>query len=456
MIPVVTVAQMRASDAAATDPIDTLIERSGAAVARAAMRMLGGGYGRRVAVVVGPGKNGADGAVAAVRLRRRGVGVDIVAAAAAPERLAGYDLVIDAAFGTGFRGEYRAPDPGGTPVLAVDIPSGVHGDTGEAADSAVRADATVVLAALKPGVLFGEGRERAGAVEVADIGLAIGEPSALVVETADVHCHVPRRSPETHKWAAGVYVVAGSAGMYGAADLCARAALRAGASTVRLAIPGASPGDLPISEAIGVALPGEGWADEVLEQAPRFKALVIGPGLGRSDATAADVRRVVAGADIPVLVDADALHALGKAHDAVGVISARSVATVLTPHDGEFERLAGTAPGPDRLGAAGRLASETGAIVLSKGSTTVVAEKGRPALISTSGSSRLATAGTGDVLAGVIGAFLAMGVEPQLAAALGAHVHGEAARLGPAWGLLAGDLVDLVPQFLAGALADPR
>src|SRR5687768_7858012 len=156
MVPVLTPEEMKAVDEAAPEPVEVLIERAGAAVARAAERMLGGAYGRRVVVVAGKGNNGADGRVAADQLRRRGVRVHVVDAAASPAELPACDLVVDAAYGTGFRGSYRAPrPPAGARVLAVDIPSGVDGLTGEADEAAVRADATVTFAALKPGLLLG-------------------------------------------------------------------------------------------------------------------------------------------------------------------------------------------------------------------------------------------------------------------------------------------------------------
>src|SRR5437868_5661328 len=157
-------------DRGAAEHVDVLIGRAGGFVARAALELLGGAYGRRVVVVAGKGNNGADGRDAAERLRRRGVRVHVVEATDSPEQLPPSDLVIDAAYGTGFRGEYQAPDPGGAPVLAVDIPSGVNGLTGEAADGAVWADRTVTFAALKPGLLIGDGPDRTGHVDVVDIG----------------------------------------------------------------------------------------------------------------------------------------------------------------------------------------------------------------------------------------------------------------------------------------------
>ena len=173
MIPVLTPAEMAAVDAAAPEPVEVLIERAGAAVAREALRLLGGAYGRRVVVLAGKGNNGADGRSAARRLERRGVRVEVIDALGAPARLPGADLVVDAAYGTGFRGAYDAPEAGGTPVLAVDIPSGVDGTTGEAAGLVLAATRTVTFAALKPGLLFDPGRSLSGDVVVADIGLDV-------------------------------------------------------------------------------------------------------------------------------------------------------------------------------------------------------------------------------------------------------------------------------------------
>ncbi len=448
MRPVVTPEEMAAIDKAAPEPVEVLIERAGAAVARAAIEEMGGTYGRRVVVVAGKGNNGADGRVAAARLARRGVGVQVFDAAGAPSPLPACDLVIDAAYGTGFRGDYQAPDSGSAPVLAVDIPSGVDGLTGQAGDGAVTATRTVTFAALKPGLLLSPGRQRAGRVTVADIGLDVSGARIHLVEAADVAGWLPERPPETHKWKSAVWVVAGSPGMTGAAHLASRAAMRAGAGTVRLGIPGVPP-DPRFLEVVGRPLPAEGWDPMVVADSGRVRAIVVGPGLGRSDETAAAVRRLLAATPtVPVLVDADGLYALGTAAEAAGVLADRISATVFTPHEGEFARLTGSAVGPDRIGAVRQLAAAAGATVLLKGSTTVVAAPDGEVLVSDAGDSRLATAGTGDVLAGVIGAFLAQGLDGLRAAAGGAFVHGRAGHLGWRHGLVAGDLLDFLPEVL--------
>ncbi len=450
MIPVLTPDEMAALDAAADEPLDVLIDRAGAAVAHAALDLLGGGYGRRAVVLAGKGNNGADGRAAASRLARRGVRVQVLDAAA-PERLAPSDLVIDAAYGTGFRGEHHAPDPAGAPVLAVDIPSGVSGLTGEVCGHPLPAVRTVTFAALKPGLLFEPGRSLAGEVLLADIGLDASGARAAVVEAADVAAWLPRRHPDTHKWRAPLLVVAGSPGMTGAAHLAAAAAQRAGAGMVHVATPGVDDDPARPTEAVGLRLAASGWAGTVLAQLDRFRALVVGPGLGTADATRAAVLAVLADARVAVVVDGDGLSALGR--DAARVLRARAAPTILTPHDGEYERLTGSRPGPDRLAATRALAAATGAVVLLKGATTVVAEPGGEVRCSTTGGPSLATAGTGDVLSGIIGALLAAGMAPAAAAAAGAWLHGAAAALGPPVGLVAGDLPELLPAALAAVSA---
>jgi len=450
MIPVLTPAEMAAVDAAATDPVEVLIERAGAATARVALQMLGGGYGRRVVVLAGKGNNGADGRAAAARLRRRGVRVVVVDALDAPRRLPPADLVIDAAYGTGFRGDYDAPDAGGAPVLAVDIPSGVAGLTGAAAGRVLPAERTVTFAALKPGLVLEPGRSLAGAVSLADIGLDVSGARTHVLEAADVAALLPLRAADAHKWSAPVMVVAGSPGMTGAAHLAAAAAQRAGAGMVRLATPGLGDDPGRPTEAVGLRLPESGWAEAVSRELHRFRSLVVGPGLGTDLATRGGIRLLLGSAPVAAVVDGDALTAVGSDLE---VVRDRVAATVLTPHDGEYARLAGHPPGDDRLDAARALAAEAGAVVLLKGPTTVVADPEGTVRIVTTGDSRLATAGTGDVLSGIIGALLARGVRPLDAAAAGAWLHGTAASLGPEAGLVAGDLLGLLPAALASVRA---
>lgn len=442
MIPILTPAEMAVIDRAAPEPVEVLVGRAGAAVARAALAMLGGSYGRRVVVVAGKGNNGADGRDAARRLRHRGMRVAVIDAAVAPARLPDSDLVVDAAYGTGLRGGYAAPDAAGAPVLAVDIPSGVDGLTGAADPGVVRARRTVTFAALKPGLLLSPGRAQAGTVSVADIGLDVSSARAHRVEVSDVAAWLPERPADAHKWQRAVWVIAGSPGMSGAATLATRGAQRTGAGYVRLSIPGAGPGEGTPVEAVGTSLPARGWDGEVLAGHQRFGAVVIGPGLGRDGA--GEVRHVVAEARVPVVVDGDGLAALAQ-----DVADLTGAATVLTPHDGEYERLTGHRPGPDRIDAARRLAEVSGATVLLKGPTTVVARPGGSVLVVDAGDARLATAGSGDVLSGMIAALLCGGLDPFRAAAAAALLHARAGALGFRRGLVAGDLPDLIARAVS-------
>ena len=511
---VVTPEEMRVVDATAADRIDELIERAGAAVARAALAMLGGAYGRRVIVLAGSGNNGADGRVAAVHLGRRGVHVrivDIDRHHPAPERIDRCDLVVDAVLGTGFAGMYVAPDVEGSRVLAVDVPSGLDALLGlvRPGSRVLHAERTITFVAWKPGLLFGDGPAYAGAVEVVDIGLPVFDISVHVLDEERVRARLPDRPRTAHKWASAVAVFGGSPGMTGAPRLAAHAAMRAGSGMVRIGVPG----DLVSgTEAVGVALPQEHWAGTALANLDRVKAVVLGPGLGRSRAAMVAVSQLLAHASVPIVLDGDGLSVLvsdgggddrfvavpvtdpgidasfsagrravidaaarrsGLSRPIVGTsgastprgtlhtiepslevardaLSGRRVGTtVLTPHDGEFERITGRAPGHDRVAACRRVAADTGAVVLLKGPTTVVADPtGRVELV-IAGDERLATAGAGDVLSGIISALIAQGLSCFEAAACGAHIHGAAAALGPAHGFVAGDLADLIPSWWA-------
>jgi ADP-dependent NAD(P)H-hydrate dehydratase / NAD(P)H-hydrate epimerase len=450
VIPIVTPAEMRAIDAAAAEPTEVLIDRAGRATARVALDMLGGAYGRVVNVIAGSGNNGADGRTAAAYLLQRGVKVRVFDAAAAEPALPPCDLVIDAAFGTGFHGDWKPPAIAGAAVLAVDIPSGVDALTGAAGPGVLRADRTVTFQALKPGLVFGEGSRLAGAIEVADIGLDVSAASQHLVERADVASWWPVRAVDGHKWRGAVRVVAGSAGMLGAAHLCSAAAARAGAGLVMLSSPGTAGLDPGVrSEIIQRRIGATDFAGDVLVDLDRFGSLVVGPGLGRDDGVVESARQVVAAAALPVVVDGDGLFALAS-EGFVARLRERGAVTVLTPHDGEYATLAGSPPGADRVAAARTLAAELGCTVLLKGPTTVVASAAGDVLVVDHGDERLATAGSGDVLAGIIGAALAAGAPADRAAAAAAWVHAEAARLGPVTGLLAGDLVDLLPRALPG------
>jgi ADP-dependent NAD(P)H-hydrate dehydratase / NAD(P)H-hydrate epimerase len=452
---VLTRDEMRAADAAALSTVshETLVGRAGTAVGHAAVRLLGGVYGRRVVVVAGKGSNGADGRVAAAFLARRGARVSVLEAAelGGGDALPRCDLVIDGAYGTGFRGSYDAPaTPAGARVLAIDIPSGVDADSGEAPGDAVRADRTVTFAALKPGLLEGDGAVCSGVVEVADIGIGFPTPQSLLVEDADV-AGVPPRPRQGNKWTTAVGVAAGSPGMEGAAILCTRGAMAAGAGMIRLGSPGNPSAAWP-TEAVRMQLPSDGWAGAFLEATAKCKAVVIGPGLSTAAAAGEEIRAVIAAVPVPLVIDADALSALGNVAAARALLQKRSALSILTPHDGEYARINGAAPGADRQAAARALARATGAVVLLKGPLTAVASPGDSApdvLLAGAGGPALATAGTGDVLSGIIGAFLARGLPALEAAALAAHVHGRAAALGPVEGLVSGDLPELVADVLS-------
>lgn len=472
---VLTPEQMGAADRAAIEagtPVDVLMDRAGWALARAARDLLGSTYARRVTIVCGKGNNGGDGLVAARRLRQWGVRCEVFTLDPALDRsgleraLGRSHLAVDAMFGTGFRGTLEgdaafvaeAFAASGLPVLACDIPSGVNGLTGEVEGPAIRADHTVTFAAAKPGLLLHPGRSHVGTLDVAPIGVdptTAPGPEAYVLEDADVGLLLPGRSPDAHKWDAALLVVAGSPGMLGAADMVARSAMRAGAGMVVLAVPGEEAArQVAGGEVVTRPLPAtaDGHLDEpaaktALEWLERFDALVVGPGLGTHEPTVTAVRRLVAEAPVPVLADADGLNAL--AGDLAPLRERPAGQAVLTPHAGEFARLAGASVEADRLGHVRRLAADTGAVVLLKGTTTLVAAPDGTAVFNVTGGPWLATAGTGDVLSGVIGGLLAVGLEPTEATAVGAFLHGRAADHAGHRGLVAGDLVTALPDAFA-------
>ena len=448
MIPVLTPEEMKAVDAAAPEPVEVLISRAGAAVARAAVDLLDGAYGRRVVVIAGPGNNGADGRDAARRLDARGARCTVLDAKDLPPRLPRCDLVIDAAYGTGFHaspgtggasGSWDPPDVGEVPVLAVDIPSGVDGLTGNAAGHVLWAERTVTFAALKPGLLFADGAEHAGDIEVVDIGLDVSSARANVVTGDDVAEWLPERAPDAHKYHAAVWIVAGSAGMAGAAVLATRGAQRAGAGYVRLSSPGTVATGAP-TEAVVTDLPAERWASTVVGGLGRFKAVAVGPGLGRGSDD--DVRRVARECTVPLVVDGDGLTALA------GHLGGLARDVVLTPHDGEYERLAGHPPDADRIASARELAAASSATVVLKGEAMVVSSPSGAVLLAANGDARLATAGSGDVLTGITVALLAQGLDPLRAAGAAAFLLGAASDLGWRRGLVAGDVAALLPVVL--------
>ena len=463
MIPVLTPAQMAEVDRNAPESLEVLVDRAATKVAIAAIDMLGGAYGRRVVVVAGPGNNGADGRVAAQKLARRGARVRVLDALEVDSttNLDRVDLVIDAAFGTGFRGEFSFPDVGDTPVLAVDIPSGVSGLTGRASGTPARAISTVTFAALKPGLLLGEGADLSGDVRLVDIGLDVSGARMHLVEDSDIESWIPQRPRHAHKWRSAVWVFAGSPGMAGAAWLTCAAALRAGAGYVRhssieaLDTHGNSSYPTTGVETVFHPVEASQWAAALSQEAHRFAVVALGPGVGRHPETIAAVREIASLDGFPLVIDGDGLSALGEL--AAPVLTERNAPTVLTPHEAEFARLAGPAgdgPSEDRIDATVALAAQTNSVVLLKGPTTIVASPDGSVLLANSGDARLATAGTGDVLTGIIAAHLARGARADVAAAAGAFVHGRAAGLGPATGLIARDVIDRLPLAYTEILGD--
>ncbi|HEY8381692.1 MAG TPA: NAD(P)H-hydrate dehydratase [Microvirga sp.] len=480
-------AAMRQADArtiAAGIPGVVLMERAGAAVAGAAVRLVA--PRDPILVVCGPGNNGGDGFVAARLLAEQGyaVTVTLVGSRAAlsgdatlaastwpgsveppfqvrPERSA---LVIDALFGAGLTRDVTGDarelveriNASGVPVLAVDVPSGLDGDTGQVRGAAVRADRTVTFATRKPGHLLLPGRLLCGPVEVADIGIA-RETIAAVGDQTFVNgpdlwgASLPRPSRDTHKYERGHTLVAsGGATRTGASRLAARAALRIGSGLVTVASP---PEALGINAAQLTAImvrgcDGPDGLDAILQDR-RFNALVLGPALGVHAATRTMVV-VAVEARRSLVLDADALTSFeGLAPELAGVFG--EAPTVLTPHDGEFARLFKgldhILEAASKLDRARRAAAYLGAVMVLKGPDTVIAAPDGRASINENGTPYLATAGSGDVLSGIIAGLMAQGLPAFEAAAAGVWIHAEAGEaFGP--GLIAEDLPDLLPGVL--------
>ncbi|MFJ8160600.1 NAD(P)H-hydrate dehydratase [Streptomyces sp. NPDC096136] len=441
-------------------PEGALMARAAAGLAVVCAELLarrrGRVHGARAVLLVGPGDNGGDALYAGARLARRGAAVTAVpmdpqrmhpgglaalraaggrVGTSVPERV---DLVVDGLLGIGGRGGLRPAAaalveriPAGTPVVAVDLPSGVDADTGEVAGPAVTADVTVAFGAYKPGLLTDPGASRVGAVRLVDIGLDLaGAPvETEALQHADVARLLPVPTASSDKYRRGVVgVVAGSQQYPGAAVLAVAGALRGGAGAVRYVGPAA--------DAVLARFP------EVLVGRGRVQSWVVGPGLGSERAE--EVERALADTDVPVLVDADGLRGLDGA-----VVRRRRAATLLTPHAGEAAALLGTAREAveaGRLAAVRQLAGRYGAAVLLKGSTTLVAPAGGGAVrVNPTGTPWLATAGSGDVLSGLAGALLAGGLGAVDAGSVAAYLHGLAGRF-------AADGAPVVAQEVAAAL----
>jgi NAD(P)H-hydrate epimerase len=454
--PLLTAEETRRAEAAHDGPMEELMERAGRAVADVVLERFPG----RVTVVCGGGNNGGDGRVCARVLRESGREVTVVEAFG---DFADPAVIVDALLGIGLHDAPREDvarvieriNSAGVPVVSVDVPSGVNASTGEVPGAAVSAAETVTFGEAKLGLAVAPGRFQAGSVHVAPIGLAhAGHEHALV--GAELLFEVPRKGRESTKYRAGsVLVVGGSPGLTGAPTLTARAAFRADAGYVTLAVPESTMGvfEGAVLEAVKRPLPEDSAgrllpraADAVLEAAERAGAVAIGPGLGRTDGTRELVRVLLERLEAPVVLDADALWGLEPFE--------RRGTTILTPHVGELAGLLGVDAaevGAHRLDSVRRAASLFGAIVLLKGPDTLIAAPREGVLVAGYGEPSLATAGTGDVLTGVIAAFLAKGMDARLAAAAAAVAHGIASRIvEPRIGLVASDLLPGIQRALSG------
>ncbi len=453
--------------------IAELMDRAGVELAReVGRREPYGGVG----VVAGRGNNGGDGWVAArelVRARRdvqvitpiapadiegpageasrsavdAGVRVLVVGEESLdPAALAGFAVVVDALFGIGFSGEVRPPyatwieamNASGATIVAADLPSGVDGSTGYAGEHAVRATATVTFSAPKVGTVIYPGAANTGELMVADIGIpwealgSDGDPE--VWDVGDYRTLLPRPQPDTHKNMRGrVLVVAGSGAFPGAAALAVMGAQRMGAGYVTVAVPESVVGVMQtkLTSAVVMGLPenpsrtvASKVIEAVLDVARDFDAVVLGPGMTVAHGAVHVARALVSELDMPLVVDADGLNALVEV---VETVTDRTAPTVITPHPGELARLLNTSPDAiqaDRL-AFGRELSGPRLTCVLKGAHTVISGRGRQ-VVTLAGNPGLATAGTGDVLAGMAGALLAQGLEPFEAGALAAYLHGRA------------------------------
>lgn len=487
-----------------------LMERAGAGVARAVERL---DRNADVAVVCGKGNNGGDGLVAARLLRDAGRRVEVICVAAPaeyagdaaanlrrlpgewPRRLDGSAwpdagrrsgaaagegtalaglgtgaLIVDALLGTGFEGEPRgevaaaiaAINAAGVPVVSVDVPSGVDASTGVVAGEAVRATVTVSFHADKPGLWIAPGKAHAGELETIDIGVPRGAPSEASIGLIDASIldELPQRLASGTKFTSGhVLVAGGSLGLTGAPAMAARAAMRAGAGYVTACVPASLQPILASGATLELMTRGMPDADGSLtveavagavEATERGGALALGPGLGRSEGALEFARRLAHDADVAMVLDADGLNAhAGR----LAALAGRSAPTVLTPHAGELGRLL-SLPSAEiertRLAHVRAAAAQSEAVVVLKGDDTLVAAPSGVVAVSRGASPALATAGTGDVLTGVIAALLAREIDAFTAAAAGVWLHAEAGRLaartvGCVEGVIATDVIEAIP-----------
>lgn len=513
-VQIVTAAQMRAMDAETIDAVGVpglvLMEQAGTLTAVALARRYGPPAGRKVVVLCGKGNNGGDGFVVARHLLVAGAEVDVFLAGLPGEvtgdaraeleafagiggsihpasevtsrRLKGAleraDVVVDALFGTGLTAPLRPPardwvraaNRAGKPIVAVDLPSGIDGDTGKVMGDAIRADLTVTFACPKRGHFLVPGMEHRGDLVVADIGIPPAVRRRLggavtLLTAAEAAALVPARKSTAHKGSFGhVLVVGASVGMTGAATLAAKGALGAGAGLATVAAPEGLNDVLEqkLTEAMTLPMPetprralAEGALKPLLEAAAARSVTVLGPGIGREAETQRLVRAFTRDYGGPLVLDADGLNAwAGKMES----FPRRTAPTVLTPHPGEMARLVGRSAAEiqaDRMEAAWALARRIEAVVVLKGAHTVIADPFGGVRVNPTGNAALATGGTGDVLAGMIGAYLAQGLSAPDAGALAAYVHGLAAdlwvRAHGASGLGAEALAGLIPDAAAAA-----
>jgi hydroxyethylthiazole kinase-like uncharacterized protein yjeF len=494
--PLYTADEMRACDRWAIEDADVpsgdLMEHASLALARATAELALPGLPIRI--VVGAGNNGGDGLAAARHLRGEGRQVDVLAVAPLdalggdartnlerlpgaapvpfrPEALAGSGAVVDAMLGTGFAGEPReavataitAINTQDAPVIACDVPSGVDASTGEVAAEAVRAAATVTFHGPKVGLHVAPGAVHVGELTVAAIGVPRGAPTAvgagLISER--VLALYPRRGRFGTKFDSGVVAIAGGArGLTGAPAMVALAAARAGAGYVQVAVPEpvVAALELRLLEQMTRGLPDRDGThspdgvESFVELARRAGAVVLGPGLDRTEPATAFARAVAVRVEAPLVLDADGLNAHAGALDA---LRERRAPTVLTPHAAELGRLLerDTAEvDSHRLACAREAAERSGAVVLLKGDDTIVAAPGGAVAVNPGATPALATAGTGDVLSGLLGTLLAKGLDPFPAASLAAFAHARAGRAAAARHgadhVIAGDVIDALPDGL--------
>jgi hydroxyethylthiazole kinase-like uncharacterized protein yjeF len=499
--PLYEAAEMRAVDQWAIEerqvPSLDLMERAGIGLARLTAQLAEAG--KPIRVVVGKGNNGGDGLVVARLLREEGREVDVLATGDLselkgdalanlerlpgpapepfdPDRLAGSGAIVDAMLGTGFEGEPREPvksaieaiNDAGAPVIACDVSSGVNASTGEIEGEAIEATATATFHGPKVGLHVAPGTFHSGEIRTVEIGVPRGAPAPAKAGliTRRVLGEVPHRPRDGSKFKSGVVVIAGgSKGLTGAPTMVALAAQRTGAGYVQVAVPKAAEQalELRLLEAMTRGLPDEegmhveAGAEQVAEMAERAGAVVLGPGIGKGDGPRTFAQAVARQTEIALLIDADGLNAhVG----ALEQLADREAATILTPHAGELGRLLDQDSDEierRRLHYAREAATRSQAIVVLKGDDTIVAQPDGATAISPGATPALATAGTGDVLAGVIGALLAKGLDAFEAAAAGVIVHAHAGMHAAndigADHVTAGDVIDALPAAFRAAPA---